>query len=115
MSRILVIGKNGQLGRSIQKHVINNYKKENFIFVGRHELDLCNQSMISNYFKNNLFDVIINCAAYTQVDKAEEEYKLANQVNNKSVLQLAEIVKNQKAKLIHISTDYVFDGLSVKP
>ena len=115
MSRILVIGKNGQLGRSIQKHVINNYKKENFIFVGRHELDLCNQSMISNYFQNNLFDVIINCAAYTHVDKAEKEYKLADQINNRAVSQLAEITKNQKAKLIHISTDYVFDGLSDKP
>ena len=115
MSRILVIGKNGQLGRSIQKYVINNYKKENFIFVGRHELDLCNQSMISNYFQNNLFDVIINCAAYTHVDKAEKEYKLADQINNRAVSQLAEITKNQKAKLIHISTDYVFDGLSDKP
>jgi len=115
MSRILVIGKNGQLGKSIQKHVVNNNKKETFIFVGRRELDLCNQSMISNYFQNNLFDVIINCAAYTHVDKAEEEYKLANQVNNRAVSQLAEIAKNQKAKLIHISTDYVFDGLSDKP
>ena len=115
MSRILVIGKNGQLGRSIQKYVINNYKKENFIFVGRHELDLCNQSMISNYFQNNLFNVIINCAAYTHVDKAEKEYKLADQINNRAVSQLAEITKNQKAKLIHISTDYVFDGLSDKP
>ena len=71
--------------------------------------------MITRYFKDNSFDIIINCAAYTQVDKAEEEQKLANQVNNLAVSQLAQIAKNQQAKLIHISTDYVFDGKNNKP
>jgi dTDP-4-dehydrorhamnose reductase len=119
--KILVTGKNGQLGRSIHKLVNtdskigNNQSSNDFIFVGREELDLSSESSISHYFdRSNKFDVIINCAAYTAVDKAEKEQELANQVNHLAVKQLAEIVKAQKAKLIHISTDYVFDGGSGK-
>ena len=119
--RILVTGKNGQLGRSIQKIVNtdtkigNNQSPNDFIFVGREELDLSSESSISHYFKNNKFDIIINCAAYTQVDKAEQEAELANQINHLAVKQLASIASNQQARLIHISTDYVFDGESNKP
>jgi dTDP-4-dehydrorhamnose reductase len=119
--RTLVIGKNGQLGRSIQKIVNTNTKIDNnqspndFIFVGREELDLRSESSISHYFKNNKFDIIINCAAYTQVDKAEQEAELANQINHLAVKKLAGIASNQQARLIHISTDYVFDGESNKP
>ncbi len=117
--RILVTGKNGQLGNSIHKivntKIDNNQSSDEFIFVGREELDLNSESSISHYFdSNDRFDVIINCAAYTAVDKAEEEQELANQINHLAVKQLAEIVKAQKAKLIHISTDYVFDGESDK-
>jgi len=119
--RILVTGKNGQLGQSIQKRVNtdtkidNNQSSNNFIFVGREELDLRSESSISHYFKNNKFDIIINCAAYTKVDKAEQEAELANQINHLAVKQLASIVSNQQARLIQISTDYVFDGESNKP
>jgi len=119
--RILVTGKNGQLGRSIQKAVNadtkidNNQSPNDFIFVGREEMDLSSESSISFYFKNNKFDIIINCAAYTQVDKAEQEVELANQINHEAVKQLASIANNQQARLIHISTDYVFDGESNKP
>jgi dTDP-4-dehydrorhamnose reductase len=120
--RILVTGKNGQLGRSIHKAIsansteINTYKNLNeFIFVGRGELDLSQEEGVANYFYNNKFDIIINCAAYTVVDKAEEEQELANQVNHLAVKQLAKIANKQQAKLIHISTDYVFDGESDKP
>ena len=120
--RILVTGKTGQLGKSIIKIVNtgngkNNYQQDNeFIFVGREELDLSSESSISHYFDNSdRFDVIINCAAYTAVDKAEEEQELANQINHLAVKQLANIANEQKAKLIHISTDYVFDGESDKP
>jgi len=120
--RILVTGKNGQLGRSIQKivntdtKIDNNQSTNDFIFVGREELDLGSESSIGYYFDNSdRFDVIINCAAYTAVDKAEEEQELANQVNHLAVKQLTKIAKDQKAKLIHISTDYVFDGESNKP
>jgi dTDP-4-dehydrorhamnose reductase len=119
--RILVTGKNGQLGRSIQKivdtdsKIDNNQNYDDFIFVGREDLDLSSESSITHYFDNNKFDIIINCAAYTAVDKAEEEQDLANQVNHLAVKQIAQIAKNQQARLIHISTDYVFDGESEKP
>ena len=117
--RILVTGKNGQLGRSIYK-IVNTANGDNlspneFIFVGREELDLNSESSIINYFDNHdKFDIVINSAAYTAVDQAEEEQELANQVNHLAVKQLAEIVKEQKARLIHISTDYVFNGESDK-
>jgi dTDP-4-dehydrorhamnose reductase len=120
--RILVTGKNGQLGRSIHKlvntdtKIDNNQSSNDFIFVGREELDLSNNNSIINYFDNHdKFDIIINCAAYTAVDKAEEEQELANQVNHLAVKQLANIANEQKAKLVHVSTDYVFDGESDKP
>ena len=113
--RILVTGKNGQLGKSIHKLVTNTEQTDDFVFVGREELDLSDGNNIAHYFEGNAFDIIINCAAYTAVDKAEEEKDLANQVNHLAVKQLAQIAKNQQAKLIHISTDYVFDGESDKP
>ena len=113
--RILVTGKNGQLGKSIHKLVTNTEQTDDFVFVGREELDLSNENNIARYFENNVFDSIINCAAYTAVDKAEEEVVLANQINHLAVSQFAQIAKNQQAKLIHISTDYVFDGESDKP
>jgi len=118
--RILVTGKNGQLGRSIYK-IVNTVNGDNllpneFIFVGREELDLSSESRISHYFESSdRFDIIINCAAYTAVDKAEEEQELANQINHLAVRQLAEIAKSQDSKLIHVSTDYIFDGESPKP
>jgi len=119
--RILVTGKNSQLGRSIQKIVItdtkidNNQNSNEFIFVSRKDLDLSSESNISHYFINNKFDIIINCAAYTAVDKADEEAELATQVNHLAVKQLANIATKHQAKLIHISTDYVFDGNCDKP
>jgi len=120
--RILVTGKNGQLGQSINKLVNikaktkHNPNSNEFVFVGREELDLSSKSSIANYFdSNDKFDIIINCAAYTAVDKAEEEQELANQVNHLAVKQLAQISNEQQAKLIHISTDYVFDGENDKP
>ena len=118
--RILVTGKNGQLGRSIYK-IVNttngdNFSPNQFIFVGREELDLSNNNSIINYFDNHdKFDIVINCAAYTAVDKAEEEQELANQINHLAIRQLAVIAKAQQKKLIHISTDYVFDGKSGQP
>lgn len=124
--RILVTGKNGQLGQSLQKVVSNfavipsvseespacNY---DFTFVGRDELDLANPQSITDYFKNQQFDAMINCAAYTAVDKAESEPALADQINHLAVKQLADIAKAQNSFLIHISTDYVFDGTNHKP
>jgi len=113
--KILVIGKSGQLGQSINKIVSNTQSNNEFVFVGRDQLDLSNENNVASYFESNDFDIIINCAAYTAVDKAESEVELANQVNHLGVKQLAQIANKQKAKLIHISTDYVFDGESDEP
>ena len=112
--KILVIGANGQLGKSIQKIVSGAKQNNEFVFVGRGELDLSKKESIASYFDNNNFDVIINCGAYTAVDRAEEEQNLTNQVNHLAVKQLAGIAKEQKVKFMHISTDYAFDGESDK-
>jgi len=120
--KILVTGKDGQLGQSLHKvlsasvKIDNNDDSNEFIFVGRKELDLSNDSNINHYFNSNRkFDIIINCAAYTAVDKAEEEPELANQINHLAVKKIAKVANKQGSKLIHISTDYVFDGESGKP
>jgi dTDP-4-dehydrorhamnose reductase len=70
---------------------------------------------VSECFENNQFDLIINCAAYTAVDKAEQEQELADAINHLAVKQLAKITQDKNSILIHISTDYVFDGTSHKP
>jgi dTDP-4-dehydrorhamnose reductase len=112
--RVLVIGKTGQLGLSIAK-LARYYPQYEFTFVGRDVLDLSQSNNITGYFQSKKYDVIINCAAYTEVDKAESEPELANQVNHLAVRQLAVIAKEQGAVLIHISTDYVFNGQNHKP
>ena len=112
--KILVTGKNGQLGKSIHKIVTSNEQNSEFVFVGREALDLSSQDSIISYFNNNSFDIIINCAAYTAVDKAEKEVELANYINHLAISKIAEISNKQKVKLIHISTDYIFDGVSEK-
>ena len=112
--KILVTGKNGQLGKSIHKIVTSNEQNSEFVFVGREALDLSSQDSIINYFNNNSFDIIINCAAYTAVDKAEKEVELANYINHLAISKIAEISNKQKIKLIHISTDFIFDGVSEK-
>lgn len=113
--RVILIGKNGQLGKSIRNLTELNKRNHNFTFVGRETLDLSNDDNIQDYFENNEFDIIINCAAYTNVDKAEKEPEVANQVNHLAVSRLSQVANKLKAKLIHISTDYVFDGESNKP
>ena len=118
---ILVTGKSGQLGQSLQKLVEDSSLSRGmtagakFTFVGRDELDLACSDSISAIFSNQRFDAIINCAAYTAVDKAESEPELANQINHLAVAQLAGIAKQQSIPLIHISTDYVFNGQGFKP
>ena len=110
--KVLVTGKSGQLGRSIKKIISRTKQNNKFTFVDRVELDLSCEDSINNYFKTHNFNVIVNCAAYTSVDKAEKETKLADQINHQAVKLLAEISNKRKIILIHISTDYVFDGES---
>ncbi len=111
---LLVIGKGGQLGRSIQK-IEQSHPELEISYAGREQLDLSSSTSIAGYFQQNGFDIIINAAAYTAVDQAESEQEQAEQVNYHAVAQLAEIAKKQDAQLIHVSTDYVFDGEHYKP
>ena len=102
----LVTGCNGQLGTALQSLL-----KEKATYIDRTELDLTDEQAVKSYLEKNNFDFIINCAAYTAVDKAEQDYENAEKVNAFAPLYLAKYGK----KLIHISTDYVFDGTNYKP
>jgi len=117
--KILVTGKNGQLGQSIKRLLdekcIANLSSFSFIFTDREELNLENLESIQSYFVSNDIDIIINCAAYTKVDQAEEDQSQANLINHNAVRELAKISKRNKIKLIHISTDFVFNGHKKEP
>jgi dTDP-4-dehydrorhamnose reductase len=110
---ILVTGSNGQLGSEI-KELSSNYSY-NFFFTHRNSIDITCKDSIRNYCKANDINVIINCAAYTAVDKAETDIENANIGNRKAVKKLALVSQELNIKLIHISTDYVFDGKNFKP
>ena len=109
---ILVTGASGQLGKSIKRLVERDNVSHSFTFVTREKLDFFSLSNIQNYFKAHKFDLIINCAAYTAVDRAEHYKEEANMINHVAVKQIAEIAKSNNIKLIHISTDFVYDGLN---
>ena len=108
---VLVTGANGQLGKSLRSLVDQNNTNYQFFFATKEQLDLKNFNNVRSFIEKNQFDIIINCAAYTSVDKAETEKDKANLINHLSVKNLAQIAKDNCVKLIHISTDYVFDGI----
>ncbi len=110
---ILVTGSNGQLGSEI-KELSSNYSY-NFIFADKEELDITDEKKLQDFFSNNNIDIIINCAAYTAVDKAESDQELSNMINHKAVKYLANIAKTNNIQFIHISTDYVFNGKNFQP
>lgn len=114
MKKILITGSNGQLGSELRKLSVN-FPYLSFHFADIEELDITNTNSINLYFENNSYNYIINCAAYTAVDKAESEPDKALLINSEAVKHLSEIALRYKIKLIHISTDYVFDGTSCKP
>lgn len=114
MSNILVTGANGQLGSEL-KDLSSLYPKYNFIFTDVTELDICNHTAVKEFIFKKEINIIINCAAYTAVDKAEEQEDLANAINHLAVKNFASIAKEYNIKLIHISTDYVFDGTNHVP
>jgi dTDP-4-dehydrorhamnose reductase len=111
---ILVTGSNGQLGSEI-KDIVANYKDFCFFFRDLPALDICNSKQLARFFTENSIDTVINCAAYTNVDKAEEDTEIAEKVNATGVLNLVNAVEKVQGKLIHISTDYVFDGSNFLP
>ena len=111
---ILVTGSNGQLGSEI-KDVAASYKSFRFFFMDFPALDICNSSELDIFIAKNKIDTVINCAAYTAVDAAEENAVIAEQVNGAGVLNLVHALTKVKGKLIHISTDYVFGGNGFLP
>ncbi len=114
MKNILITGCKGQLGSEINK-IHKNYSNFDFIFTDVEQFDVSNIQQVLKFFKENKFDYLINASAYTAVDKAEKEKNLAYKVNASGVKNLAEACKKNNVKLIHISTDYVFDGMNYKP
>lgn len=110
---ILVTGSKGQLGSEL-KELSSNYEY-NFFFTTRLDIDITDKESIKSYCEKNSINVIINCAAYTAVDKAEGDSQNADLVNRKAVKKLSLICKELNIKLVHISTDYVFDGKNFKP
>lgn len=109
MKKILITGAKGQLGSEL--NVLSKiYNQFEWVFTDREELDLCNLENLATELTNIKPDYIINCAAHTAVDRAESEYELSDVLNHKSVAVMANWSENNTCKLIHISTDYVFDG-----
>ncbi len=113
MPNILVTGANGQLGSEIEE--LSSKYDNNFFFTDANTLNITDKDALQHYVTKNKIDTIINCAAYTAVDKAEEAEELADKINHIAVQYLAKIAKEKEIKLIHISTDYVFDGKHYKP
>jgi dTDP-4-dehydrorhamnose reductase len=111
---ILVTGSNGQLGSEI-KDVAACYKSFRFFFMDLPALDICNSSQLDIFIAENKINTVINCAAYTAVDAAEENAVIAEQVNEAGVFNLVHALAKVNGKLIHISTDYVFDGNGLLP
>lgn len=114
MNNILVTGGNGQLGSELREMALN-YTYYSFFFTDVSNLDITNHKSVNDFIKINKIDVIINCAAYTNVDKAESEPELSDAINHLAVANFAQIAKDKNIKLIHMSTDYVFDGTNNKP
>ncbi len=114
MKKILVTGANGQLGKCIKAASLN-YPDLEFDFKTRDELNIADESSVRDYFSKNKFDYCINTAAYTNVEKAESETDKAFEVNAEAVKNIALACKSQNVILIHISTDYVFDGEKETP
>jgi dTDP-4-dehydrorhamnose reductase len=111
---VLITGANGQLGNELKRRTAL-LPNANFFFTDVEELDITKENVVDDFFKKNPIDFVVNCAAYTAVDKAETEHNLALSVNCQAVANLAKACSKHRSFLIHISTDYVFNGHGYKP
>ena len=111
---ILVTGANGQLGNELRK-ISGNFSGYRFFFTDVDELDITNPEAVYHFFETNEIQTVINCAAYTAVDRAESDEPAATLINATAVEYLANACNMADATLIHISTDYVYDGFACKP
>ena len=110
---ILITGANGQLGNEMQR--VAKTSSNHYIFTDVAQLDITDREAVLRAVKDNSIQVIVNCAAYTNVDKAEDDSETADLINNKAVENLAIAARENDATLIHISTDYVFKGNRCTP
>ena len=110
---ILVTGRDGQLGSELQK--LSKSSSHSFVFVGSKDGDITNYALLQQLVEDRKIEAIINCAAYTAVDKAETEQESAYKINAEGVQNLVNISKAHSLRLIHISTDYVFPGNGTSP
>ena len=111
---ILVTGCNGQLGSEIRL-LEENYGQHTYFNTDRDELDITNQTAVDDFVKTHAIDGIINCAAYTAVDKAESDKQLCTALNTEAPAYLAAAVEARGGWMVHVSTDYVFDGTKHTP
>lgn len=111
---ILITGANGQLGRELRLVLANeiDFAPQ---FTDVEELDITSPEAIEHYFSAHPIDCVVNCAAYTAVDRAESDEQLCRKLNADAVEHLAKAAKAHNARMIHISTDYVFDGTACRP
>ena len=114
MKKVLVTGANGQLGQCLKK-IAPNYNELTFVFKNSKDLDITNKDQMNSFFAEDDFDFCINCAAYTNVEQAEKTPDIAYEVNAEGVKNLALLCRENDTFLIHISTDYVFDGEKKEP
>jgi|SRR5690554_2657556 len=115
-TNVLITGSNGQLGKSLSALIEANINESiNFTLTTRGSLDITNKVQVDAYFQSHTFQYCINCAAYTAVDKAEEAQEQAYLINATGVKNLAEACEKSGVILIHISTDFVFDGEKTEP
>jgi dTDP-4-dehydrorhamnose reductase len=114
MQTILITGSNGQLGNEMQR-AAKRFPQYQFIFTDLAELDICDKFAVDKFVKENKVTIIVNCAAYTAVDKAEMDVELCYKINAEAVQNIAEVAHDNHLKLVHVSTDYVFDGTNCMP
>lgn len=115
MKRVLVTGSSGQLGKTIAQLFKSNKDGLDFTFFNKKELDITNKREVLDVFSAVNYDYCINCAAYTNVEQSEKTPEVAYLINGEGVKNIAEVCKLNNTILIHISTDYVFDGEKQKP
>lgn len=111
---ILITGANGQLGNEM-RDLSAGHPRHTYFFTDVHELDICDAEAVHAFVSNHAIDLIVNCAAYTAVDKAEDNPDLCDTLNHLAPAHLADAAEACGAALIHISTDYVFDGTAYVP
>ena len=114
METILITGSHGQLGNEMQQAAVR-FPQFNFIYTDVEELDICDKAALDAFVKAHAVNVIVNCAAYTAVDKAEDDVELCYKINSDAVRNIGEVAAVNNLKVVQVSTDYVFDGTNHLP